>query len=102
MSDVPKISDTPEPTPSTAATRPSRKERIGLVVADGQDKTIVVTVERRTTDALYRKTIRKNKKFHVHDEHNEAGVGDTVRIAEMRPKSKLKRWRLAEIVERAK
>ena len=102
MSDVPQTSEAPEPTPSTALTRPARKERIGVVVSDTQDKTIIVAIERRTTDPLYGKTIRRNKRFHVHDEDNTAGVGDTVRIAETRPKSKLKRWRLAEIVERAK
>ena len=82
--------------------RNARKLRRGVVVADTQDKTIVVTVERRTTDPLYGKTVKRNKRFHVHDENNEAGVGDTVLIAETRPMSRLKRWRLAEIVERAK
>lgn len=82
--------------------RNARKQRLGVVVSDTQDKTIVVAIERRTTDPLYRKTVKRNKRYHVHDEHNEAGVGDTVRIAETRPQSKLKRWRLAEVVERAK
>lgn len=82
--------------------RNARKLRRGVVVSDTQDKTIVVTVERRTTDPLYGKTVKRNKRYHVHDENNEAGVGDTVLIAETRPKSRLKRWRLAEIVERAK
>ena len=82
--------------------RNTRKERQGTVVSDAQDKTIVVRVERRTTHPLYAKTITVSKKYHVHDEANEAGVGDTVRIVETRPVSKLKRWRLAEIVERAK
>jgi small subunit ribosomal protein S17 len=82
--------------------RNTRKERQGVVVSDKQDKTIIVRVERRTTHPLYGKTITVNKKYHVHDEANEAGLGDTVRIAETRPMSKLKRWRLAEIVERAK
>ncbi len=82
--------------------RNTRKERLGVVVSDKQDKTIVVRIERRTTHPLYGKTITVSKKYHVHDESNEAGVGDTVRISETRPVSKLKRWRLAEIVERAK
>jgi small subunit ribosomal protein S17 len=82
--------------------RNTRKERQGVVVSDKQDKTIVVRVERRTTHPLYGKTMKRSKKYHVHDEANDAGVGDTVRIVETRPISKLKRWRLAEIVERAK
>ena len=82
--------------------RNTRKERTGVVVSDVQDKTIIVRVERRTTHPLYAKTVTRSKKYHVHDEANEAGVGDTVRIAETRPVSKLKRWRLAGIVERAK
>jgi len=82
--------------------RNTRKERQGVVVSDKQDKTVIVRVERRTTHPLYGKTITVSKKYHVHDEANDAGVGDTVRITETRPVSKLKRWRLAEIVERAK
>ncbi len=83
-------------------TRNRRKERTGVVVSDVQDKTIVVRVERRTTHPLYGKTMTRTKKYHVHDERNEAGVGDTVRIAETRPISKLKHWRLDEILERAR
>lgn len=83
-------------------TRNRRKERTGVVVSDVQDKTIVVRVERRTTHPLYGKTMTRSKKYHVHDERNEAGVGDTVRIAETRPISKLKHWRLDEILERAR
>ena len=82
--------------------RNTRKERTGVVVSDVQDKTIIVRVERRTTHPLYGKTVTRSKKYHVHDEANEAGVGDTVRITETRPISKLKRWRLAGIIERAK
>jgi len=82
--------------------RNTRKERQGTVVSDVQDKTIIVRVERRTTHPLYGKTLKVSKKYHVHDEDNTAGVGDTVRIIETRPLSKLKRWRLASIVERAK
>lgn len=86
----------------TTTSRNSRKERTGVVVSDVQDKTIVVRVERRTTHPLYAKTMTRSKKYHVHDETNDAGVGDTVLIAETRPISKLKHWRLSEILERAK
>lgn len=82
--------------------RNARKERQGTVVSSVQDKTIVVRVERRTTHPLYGKTVVRSKKYHVHDETNDAGAGDIVRIVETRPISKLKRWRLLEIVERAK
>jgi small subunit ribosomal protein S17 len=82
--------------------RASRKERQGVVVSDVQDKTIVVRVQRTTTHPLYKKTIKVSKKYHVHDEANDAHVGDMVRIVETRPLSKLKRWRLLEVVERAK
>jgi small subunit ribosomal protein S17 len=87
---------------SESTERGTRKERQGVVVSDVQDKTIVVRVERRTTHPLYGKTITVSKKYHAHDETNDANVGDLVRIIETRPLSKLKRWRLAEIVERAK
>ncbi len=79
-----------------------RKERQGIVVSSVQDKTIVVRIERRTTHPLCGKTLTRSRKYHVHDETNDAGVGDFVRIIETRPISKLKRWRLAEVVERAK
>lgn len=93
------VSETPPP---PAATRNTRKQRVGVVVSDAADKTILVRIERRTTHPLYAKTIKQSKKYHVHDERNEASVGDLVRIAETRPLSKTKRWRLAEVVERAK
>ncbi len=83
-------------------TRNDRKVRQGVVVSDVQDRTIVVRVQRTTTHPLYNKTVRVSKKYHVHDEANDAKVGDTVRIVETRPLSKLKRWRLDEVVERAK
>ena len=86
----------------TAETRNDRKVRQGVVVSDVQDKTIVVRVQRTTTHPLYNKTMRVSKKYHVHDEANDAKVGDTVRIVETRPLSRLKRWRLDEVVERAK
>ena len=82
--------------------RNTRKQRQGTVVSNVQDKTIIVRVDRRTTHPLYGKSLRVSKKYHVHDESNEANVGDTVLIVETRPLSKLKHWRLAEILERAR
>ena len=81
--------------------RGQRKERQGVVVSKSGNKTIVVQVERRKQHPLYRKTIRESRKFHVHDEKNEAGTGDKVRIVETRPLSKRKRWRLVAIVKRS-
>ncbi|MEY3072521.1 MAG: hypothetical protein RLZZ353_717 [Actinomycetota bacterium] len=86
---------------TAADERGVRKERQGVVVSDVQDKTIIVRVDRTTTHRLYGKTIRVSKRYHAHDEANDARVGDTVRIVETRPLSKLKRWRLVEVVERA-
>jgi small subunit ribosomal protein S17 len=82
-------------------TRGNRKERIGVVVSDVQDKTIVVRVDRRTPHPLYKKIVKVRKKFTAHDEKNEARKGDTVRIVETRPLSKNKCWRLVEIISRA-
>ena len=79
-----------------------RKVRQGVVVSDANDKTIVVAVEERKPHPIYKKMITSTKKFHAHDENNEAGVGDTVTIMETRPLSKMKRWRLVEINEKAK
>ena len=81
--------------------RGNRKERVGVVVSDVQDKTIVVNVDRRKQHPLYKKVVRVSKKFTAHDENNEARKGDTVRIVETRPLSKQKRWRLLEIIRRA-
>lgn len=89
-------------TDTTAAERNTRKLRQGLVVGATNDKTIIVEIQRRTTHGLYGKTVKRTSRFHVHDEENTAGVGDTVRITETRPISKKKRWRLLDIVERAK
>lgn len=89
-------------TAATPTERNTRKVRQGVVVKDGQDKTIVVAIQRHTTHPLYGKTVKRTNRFHVHDEDNEAGVGDTVRIIETRPLSKKKRWRLDEIIQRAK
>ena len=85
----------------TVQARGYRKERIGVVVSDVQDKTIVVTVDRRTQHPMYKKVVKVRRKFTAHDEKNEAKVGDTVRIAETRPLSKNKCWRLIEIISRS-
>jgi small subunit ribosomal protein S17 len=82
--------------------RQYRKVRQGYVVSDKMDKTVVVEVEDRVKHALYGKVIRRTSKVKVHDEANTAGVGDLVRIMETRPLSATKRWRLVEILERAK
>ena len=90
-------------TPQAAeASRNARKERVGLVVSDKMDKTITVAIERQVKHPIYGKFVKKTTKLMAHDEANDAGAGDTVRIMEMRPMSKRKRWRLVEIVERAK
>jgi small subunit ribosomal protein S17 len=81
--------------------RGSRKERVGMVVSDKPDKTVAVSVETLVRHPLYKKRVRRSKRFMVHDEGNEARVGDTVRIIETRPLSARKRWRLANIVSRA-
>ena len=78
-----------------------RKVRVGKVVSDKMDKTVVVAVEESVKHRLYGKTIRRTKKFKVHDENNEAKLGDAVRIMETRPISKDKRWRLVEVLEKA-
>ena len=75
-----------------------QKERIGVVISDCQNKTIIVKVDRRTAHKRYGKIIIRSKKYYVHDEHNKASIGDKVRIIETRPLSKLKRWRLVEIL----
>jgi len=85
----------------SAENRGLRKERIGFVVSDKMDKSIVVRVNRRTAHELYKKTITKSKKYHAHDAENTARVGDQVRIIETRPLSKTKRWRLVEVMRRA-
>jgi small subunit ribosomal protein S17 len=80
----------------------SRKTRTGKVISDKMDKTIVVAVEDRVAHPLYKKIIKRTYKLKAHDENNECGVGDTVRVMETRPLSKDKRWRLVEIIEKAK
>jgi len=80
----------------------SRKTRVGKVVSDKMDKTVVVTVEDRVAHPIYKKIIKKTYRLKAHDELNECGVGDTVKVMETRPLSKDKRWRVVEIVEKAK
>jgi small subunit ribosomal protein S17 len=94
--------------PATAADEPRaeargrRKVRVGVVVSDKMDKTVLVRIDRRVRHPLYKKTVARANKLAAHDEHNEAHVGDLVRVVETRPASKSKRWRVVEIVERAK
>ena len=86
--------------PETNLNRMRRKERIGSVVSDKMDKTVVVQVERRMQHPRFKKVITRYKKFYAHDEKREARLGDRVRIQETRPVSKLKSWRLVEVLER--
>ena len=80
--------------------RGQRKTRVGSVVSDRMDKTIVVNIERRFAHPLYGKQVTRHKKYYAHDQENEARMGDVVRIVETRPLSKKKRWRLVEIVRK--
>ena len=86
----------------TETTRKLRKVRVGKVVSDKMDKTIVVAIEDNVRHAKYGKIVKRTVKIHAHDEKNECGVGDKVAVMETRPLSKTKRWRLVEIVEKAK
>ena len=83
-------------------TRNLRKERIGVVFSNKMEKTITVTVKWKEKHHIYGKFVSKTKKFHAHDEKNDCNIGDTVRIMETRPLSKTKRWRVVEVIERAK
>jgi len=85
----------------TDSERNRRKERVGIIVSDKAEKTVTVSVEALVRHPMYKKRVRRSKKFMVHDERNEARVGDTVRIIETRPMSARKRWRLANIISRA-
>jgi len=82
--------------------RKLRKTRVGVVASSSMDKTITVKIERRLAHPIYGKSMKRSKKFMAHDETNDCNVGDTVRIMETRPLSKKKRWRVVEVVERAK
>lgn len=86
----------------TALARGTRKVRVGLVVADKMDKTVVVRVESQFAHPIYKKIIKRSERFKAHDETNDCHVGDRVRIMETRPISKDKRWRVVEVLERAK
>jgi len=79
-----------------------RKTRIGKVISDKMDKTVVVAVETRVAHPLYKKIIKRTYKLKAHDENNDCGTGDTIRVMETRPLSKEKRWRLVEVIEKAK
>jgi small subunit ribosomal protein S17 len=87
---------------SLMETRSLRKERTGVVFSNKMDKSITVAVKWKEKHPIYGKFVNKTKKFHAHDEKNECNIGDTVRIMETRPLSKTKRWRLVQIIERAK
>ena len=89
-------------TPEASASRSRRKVRVGVVVSDAMDKTVLVRIDRRVRHPLYKKTLARSNKLAAHDEQNDAHVGDTVRVMETRPLSKTKRWRVVEIVERAR
>jgi small subunit ribosomal protein S17 len=82
--------------------RATRKIRTGVVVSDARDKTVTVEIRESTRHSVYQKTVRSSKRLHAHDETNDARKGDTVRVMETRPLSKTKRWRVVEIVERAR
>jgi len=96
------MSDTSQSSAPPVSARGERKVRQGVVISAKMDKTVVVSVERRTTHPLYRKTVTRSEKLHAHDETNDVGRGDTVRVVETRPLSKTKRWRVLEVLERAK
>jgi small subunit ribosomal protein S17 len=87
---------------STTTERGRRKVRTGVVISDKMDKTVLIRIDRQVRHALYDKTVKRSSKLAAHDETNDAHVGDTVRVMETRPLSKSKRWRVVEIVERAK
>ena len=90
------------PTPEDTEARGFRKTREGLVVSDKMDKTVVVSVEDRVKHAMYGKVLRRTTKYKAHDEQNECGIGDRVMLMETRPLSATKRWRVVEVLEKAK
>ena len=100
---APQPVTTPSSTEATASgDRTRRKLRTGVVVSEKMDKTVLVRIDRKVRHRLYKKTVARSNKLAAHDENNDAHVGDTVRVMETRPLSKTKRWRVVEIVERAK
>jgi small subunit ribosomal protein S17 len=100
MADQASPSPTPTPTPSETTARAARKTRTGEVVSSSMNKTIVVRTVTRVPHPKFGKIVKQMKKFYAHDEQNQAKPGDTVRIMETRPMSKLKRWRLVEVVQK--
>ena len=101
MSEGTNVSSTENTEDTPTETRPYRKVREGLVVSDKMEKTVVVSVEDRVKHALYGKVLRRTSKLKAHDEQNQCGVGDRVRIMETRPLSATKRWRVVEVLEKA-
>ncbi|MGH9164396.1 MAG: 30S ribosomal protein S17 [Acidimicrobiales bacterium] len=93
---------TPTPTPAEAPARASRKQREGLAVSTAMDKTVIVAVVERVRHRRYAKTVQRTKRFYADDPTNQVRLGDRVRIEETRPLSKLKRWRIVEVLERAR
>ena len=102
MSEKADMTESTESTESTEESRGVRKTREGLVVSDKMDKTVVVAVENRVKHAVYSKVIRRTNKLKAHDEANQCGIGDRVLLMETRPLSATKRWRVVEVLERAK
>ena len=96
------MADMTNPNTATGQTRSTRKTRVGLVVSDKMQKTVVVALERRVAHPIYGKMMVRTRNVKAHDEENSAKTGDTVRIMETRPLSKDKRWRVVEIIERAR
>jgi small subunit ribosomal protein S17 len=96
------VSTEPEQIQMSERARGRRKVRTGVVVSDKMDKTVVVRIDRQMRHPLYRKIVRRSEKLAAHDQTNDARVGDRVRVMETRPMSKTKRWRVVEVVERAK
>ena len=102
MADMNNSQQAPAAGTEGAPAKGARKVRVGVVVSDKMQKTVVVRIDRRVPHPIYGKMVTRSKKFKAHDEENSAKTGDTVRIAETRPLSKDKRWRVVEIVERAR
>jgi small subunit ribosomal protein S17 len=100
MAEQDSTTATATPTAEAGAGRASRKTRVGQVIRDGMNKTIIVRTVTRVPHAKFGKIVKQQKKFYAHDEENKAKTGDTVRIMETRPMSKLKRWRLVEVLQK--
>jgi small subunit ribosomal protein S17 len=99
---VADIAQTPQTQPDTGASERNRRQvKVGRVVSDKMDKTVVVTVENTVTHRLYHRYMKRTKKFHAHDEENQCKVGDVVEIVSSRPLSKTKRWRVRAVIKRA-